>query len=212
MKNKRKIVVTIVLVFVIGIVLTIGINLYMIFSTKERITDLSMDYNGIDAIIVLGCKVEGDIPSLMLKKRLDKTIDVYNKIKSKVIISGNGIGDNYDEVSVMNNYLKSDIDNKDIILDKEGLSTYDSLNRAKNVYGVKKVVIVTQKYHMYRALYIADRFGLDAYGVVADDIPQKLIMLKNIIREVLSRDKNFFKTLIIQNKYYINNVLKDVIK
>ena len=212
MKNKRKIVVTIVLVFVIGIVLTIGINLYMIFSTKERITDLSMDYNGIDAIIVLGCKVEGDIPSLMLKKRLDKTIDVYNKIKSKVIISGNGIGDNYDEVSVMNNYLKSDIDNKDIILDKEGLSTYDSLNRAKNVYDVKKVVIVTQKYHMYRALYIADRIGLDAYGVVADDIPQKLIMLKNIIREVLSRDKNFFKTLIIQNKYYINNVLKDVIK
>ena len=212
MKNKRKIVIIIGLIFVIGIVLTVGINFYMIFSTKEKITDLSMDYNDIDAIIVLGCKVENDIPSLMLKKRLDKTIDVYNKVKTKVIISGNGISDDYDEVSVMNNYLNSDIEDNDIILDKEGLSTYDSLNRAKKVYGVKKVIIVTQKYHMYRALYIAKRFGLEAYGIVADDIPQKLIMLKNIIREVFARDKNFFKTLTIQNEYYINNVIKDVIK
>ena len=96
---------------------------------------------------------------------------------------------------------------KDIFLDHAGVNTYDSLYRAKYIFEAKKIVIVTQKYHMYRALYLANKLDLDAVGIVADDIPQKMIMLKNEIREILSRDKNFFKGIIKPKSKYLGEII-----
>ncbi len=202
MNYNKNIFLTILWIFISVIAITLVINVYMILSTKERIVELD-NLADVDAILVLGCKVEGDTPSLMLSKRLEKTIDVYEKINKPVIISGDSTRDNYDEVGVMNKYLSSQINNKELILDKEGINTYDSLYRVKNVYGINKIVIITQEFHMYRALYLADKLGLDAYGVVANDIPQKFIMIKNQIREILARDKNFFKGIIKPKLSYI---------
>ena len=200
----RKIIVllTILWICILGLILTIGINSYMILSTKNKIIELD-NINNVDAILLLGCKVEGDIPSLMLKKRLDKTIDVYSKVKTKVIISGDSTRNDYDEVGVMYNYLRDSIPEEDLILDKEGVNTYNSLYKAKNTYGFNKIVIITQEYHMYRALYLANKLDIDSYGIIASDIPQKLIMLKNRIREIFARDKNFFKGIIKPSIGYV---------
>lgn len=208
--NKKKILLIILLVFLFLSFMTIFINIHMISSTKEQIIELDdiTDINDFDAIIILGCRVNGDSPSLMLVKRLEKGIEVYNKINTKILLTGDNSRKDYDEVNVMRDYLiGSDIDSKDIVLDHAGLNTYDSIYRAKYIFEAKKVVIVTQRYHMYRALYLANELDLEAVGIVADDIPQKGIMLKNKIREILSRDKNYFKVLFKPKSKYLGEVI-----
>ena len=74
----------------------------------------------------------------------------------------------YDEVNTMKDYAINDgIPSDDIFMDHAGFSTYDSMYRAKEIFGVKKIVIVSQKYHLTRALYIAKKLGIEAYGVSA---------------------------------------------
>ena len=202
---KKKIYLIILISFLSVFLVTLFINIYMVTTTSNKIINLDDLYirDNYDAILVLGCKVYGDAPSLMLEKRLDKGIEVYKKLNTKIIVSGDHSMDNYDEINVMKNYLLSqDIPSKDIFQDHAGISTYDSIYRLKYIFDANKVIIVTQKYHMFRALYIADKLGVDAVGIVADDVPYKSIMIKNEIREVLSRDKNFIKVMIKpQSKY-----------
>lgn len=210
MNKKKKICLILAFFVVIVIMLTTGINIYMINSTKAQIINIDEidKYKDIDAIIILGCKVNGDSPSLMLTKRLEKGIDVYNRIHTKIILTGDHGKKDYDEVNVMKDYLiNSDIDSKDIFLDHAGFNTYDSLYRAKNVFMAKKVIIVTQEYHMYRAIFLANQLDLEAIGVVSDDIPQKGIMFKNKIREILSRNKNFFKGIIKPKSKYLGEII-----
>lgn len=177
----------------------------MINSSKNQIINLD-DLNNlenVDAILVLGCKAYDDRPSLMLAKRLDKALRVYEKIPTKFLLSGDHGQKEYDEVDIMADYMINEgIKTEDIFLDHAGFSTYDSLYRAKYVFLAKKVIIITQRYHMHRALYIAKALDIETVGVVADDIPQKGVMLKNQMREILSRDKNFFKAIFKpQSKY-----------
>ena len=194
--NYKRIGLIGLLLCAIAILSTIIINVYIVLSTRDKIIDIIDLDKDIDAVLVLGCKVNGDSPSLMLTKRLEKTIDVYDKFKTKIILSGDSISDDYDEVGVMEDFLSGSINKEDMILDKEGVSTYNSLYRVKNVYNIKKLIIITQEYHIYRALYLADKLDIDAYGVIASDIPQRFVMLKNKIREVFARDKSFFKGMI----------------
>ena len=164
--------------------------------------------NDIDAIVVLGCKVNGNNPSLMLQYRLDKAVEIYHNLDTKIILTGDHGNKNYDEVNVMKDYiLNEDISDKDIFLDHAGFNTYDSIYRIKNVFNAKKIIIVTQKYHLYRSLYIANSLGIEAYGIAAEDIPYKFIMLKNKIREILSRDKNFFKVMIKPQSKYLGETI-----
>ena len=207
--NKKKIIwLSLSIIIGIMIIFSLFANIYMINSTKNRIVSISdVKDKSIDAIIILGCKIEdNETPSLMLSKRLDMGIDVYNELKTKIILSGDNIKDDYNEVGVMKEYLlSSSIPEEDIYLDHAGINTYDSIYRAKNIFNAKKVVIITQKYHMYRALYLADKLDLEAYGVVANDIPQKFIMLKNEIREMLSRDKNFILGIFKPKSKYLGD-------
>lgn len=207
--NKKKILIILGIIVIITVLLTLFINIRMITSTKNQIVDISEldNINDVDAIVVLGCRVNGDSPSLMLAKRLDKGIEVYNKLNTKVILTGDHDEKEYDEVNVMRNYVLDSIPKEDIFLDHAGITTYDSIYRAKYIFGAKKIVIVTQRYHMYRALYLANQLDIEAVGVVADDIPQKFIMLKNEIREVLSRDKNYFKGLIKPKSKYLGEII-----
>lgn len=204
---KKKVLVILSIIILIVSLLTLFINLRMINTTKNQIISIDSLSNDYDAIIVLGCKVDEDGPSLMLARRLDRGIDVYNKLNTKVILTGDHGKDEYDEVNVMRDYILDSIPSKDIFLDHAGFNTYDSIYRAKYVFEAKKVVIVTQKYHMYRALYLANSLDLEAVGVVADDIPQKGIMIKNEIREILSRDKNYFKGLIKPKSKYLGEII-----
>ena len=206
MNKKKKIILVLLIILIVGMLFTLFINVHIINSTKNQIVDLEEinEIEDIDAIIVLGCRIhENSIPSLMLANRLERGIDVYDKLKIPIILSGDNTRDDYNEVSVMNEYVKTSIPEEDIILDNAGISTYDSVYRAKYLFNARKVVIVTQKFHIYRALYLANKLDLEAIGVVANDIPQKFIMFKNEVREILSRDKNYIKALIKPKSKYL---------
>ena len=206
MSKKKKIIIILLVIILFVMILTLFINIHMVSSTQNQIIEVNDLDNAIDidAVVVLGCLAYEDGPSLMLKNRLDKGIEVYNKINTKIILTGDHGRNEYDEVNTMNNYVKeSDIPEEDIFLDHAGFNTYDSIYRAKYIFEAKKIIIVTQKFHMYRALYIANNLGIEAKGILADDIPQKGIMLKNEIREIFSRDKNFFKVLFKPKSKYL---------
>ena len=210
MNRRKKIFLFLFSVIIVLIIGTLIINLYIISDTKNQIVSIDdiSEVEDVDAILILGCKVEGTTPSLMLAERLERGIDVYNKLNTKIILTGDHGRNEYDEVNVMRDYLlNSYIDSKDIFLDHAGFNTYDSIYRAKYIFNAKKVVIITQKYHMYRALYLANRLDLEAVGIVADDIPQKGVMLKNEIREVFSRDKNFFLGIFKPKSKYLGEII-----
>ncbi len=193
-------------ILIILIILVFTFNGIVVGTVKNRI--ISMDdlknLKDVDAILVLGCKVNPDGPSLMLDKRLEKGVEVYNTIGTKLLLSGDHGQEEYDEVNTMKEYIvNQDINLDDVFLDHAGFSTYDSIYRAKNIFGIKKMIIVSQKYHLFRALYIAQELGIEAYGIEANNIPYKSINIKNEIREVLARDKDFFKTIIKPKSKYL---------
>lgn len=123
----------------------------------KTVDDLK-DYN-IDCILILGAGIWGNRPSYILEDRLLEGANLYNKkIAPKIIVSGNHRDEEYNEVKVMKDFLiAKGIPNQDIFMDHAGSSTYDSIYRAKYIFKVKKIVIVTQQYHLYRSIYIAKK-------------------------------------------------------
>ena len=161
-----------VCLFVISVLVVFGIDLYVVFSTKDRIVNEYSDLNDIDCILVLGAGVYDGKPSPMLKDRLDTAVMLFNEgVSEKIIMSGDHMSESHDEVNVMKIYaVEEGIDSSDVFMDHAGISTYDSIYRAKNIFKAKRIVIVTQEYHLYRALYIAESLGLKSYGVSADTV------------------------------------------
>lgn len=169
-------------------------NFIVIASTNKYI-NTTVDYNNYKYIIVLGAKVTDSSPSLMLKDRLDKVVELYNQNKDiKIIVSGDSKNPNtYDEVTVMYNYLiNNNIDKNNLIKDEYGLSTYESINRAKNIIEQEKTIIITQKYHLYRSLYIAKQLDIEAVGISAKEYKYYGQLTRNI-REILARVKDFIQ-------------------
>lgn len=198
MKWYIKGLIPILTLLIIGFIYISVINLCVIKSYDDKIVSLDEVANQqYDAVIILGAKVyDNERVSLMLADRLNKGIEVFHNVESNVMLmSGDGEKESYDEVTLMHKYAVASGINEDYILDdKYGLSTYDSLYRAKNVYDFNKVIIITQEYHMYRALYIANSLGMDAYGVVTTGGPYNGQIFREI-REVLARNKDFIYTL-----------------
>ena len=194
---KKKIIVLIIVLIIICIPFII--NVYVKESVKNNILseEMYVKVNDVDCILVLGAGVRNDSPSPMLKDRLDKAISLYeNKQGIKIVVSGDHEKSKYDEVNIMKDYLiENGIPSKDIFMDHAGISTYDSIYRVKEIFMAKKVLIVTQEYHLYRALYIAKKLDLNALGIptikedYAGDSYREL-------REILARNKDFFKCLI----------------
>ena len=192
----------------IVILLLILINLYIIFVTEKKIVNKSELNEEIDCILVLGAGIRNNRPSPMLEDRLLVAIDLYKAgIASKILVSGDHENYNYDEVNVMKDYLKDKgIPSEDIFMDHAGLSTYDSIYRTHKIFKANKIVIVTQKYHLYRALYIAKTLDLRAYGVSSTK-REYANQSKRDVREVVARVKDFFKCIIKPEPTYMGEVI-----
>ena len=151
-----------------------------------------------DCILVLGAGVIADgRPSPMLEDRLLQGIALYKMgASNKLLMSGDNTRKGYDEVNTMKQYaLDKGIASEDIFMDHAGISTYDSIYRAKEIFQADNVIIVTQQYHLYRALYISESLGINAYGVSADPrvyVGQEL----RDLREIMARAKDFVKCII----------------
>ncbi|NLF46373.1 MAG: DUF218 domain-containing protein [Syntrophomonadaceae bacterium] len=150
---------------------------------------------GADAILILGAYVlpDGSL-SLMLRDRVTTGYELYENSKApKIIVSGDHGRQDYDEVNTMKDFIKSKgVAGEDIFMDHAGFSTYESLYRARDIFQVKKVVIVTQRYHLLRAVFIARELGLEAYGVAADKHDYGQVMPAYEVREMAARNKDFW--------------------
>lgn len=182
----------------ICIVCVLSINSYVINSTKNQIIkdDLS-SIKDADCIVILGAGIWGDEPSPMLQDRLEEGIRLYKEgVAPKIIMSGDHSREEYDEVNIMKQYaVDKGVPSEDIFMDHAGFSTYESIYRSKEIFGVETIVIVTQEYHMYRALYISNQFDINAYGVNAD--PRKYAgQLYREAREILARNKDVINCII----------------
>lgn len=181
------------------ILLLLIINALILYTVSDQFltVDDIENLTDVDCIIVLGAGVKPDqTPSLMLKDRLDRSLELYEVgVSKRLLMSGDHGKENYDEVNVMKQYaINAGVNSSMIFMDHAGFSTYESIYRAKDIFGARKVVIVSQKYHLSRALFIANRLGLDAYGVAAVDI-QYSGQLQREFREVLAGNKDFIVTL-----------------
>ncbi len=194
----KKIIVILAVLAVVGAAALTFVNLYMVFSTADKITteEEAADF-GADYIMVLGAGVKADgTPSDMLADRLDEGIALYFAgAAPKLLLTGDDT-EYHNEVTVMTEYcISAGVPIEDIIQDGEGYCTYDSVNRAYNVYGAEKLIIVTQEYHLYRAIYIADAFGIDSVGVSASARTYKGQIFRDL-REVIARGKDFATSII----------------
>ena len=181
---------------VAGAVTAFAINGYVVHSTKSQI----LPPDGVekaDCILVLGCGVHADgTPTAMLADRLQRGVALYKAgLAPKLLLSGDHGQQNYDEVSAMKRYcLDRGVPAQDIFLDHAGFSTYESVYRAQAIFGAKSVIFVTQKYHLHRALYIANAFDLTATGVAAD-YRAYAGQTPRDIREFLARNKDFLQSI-----------------
>ena len=194
----RKMIKYIIMLILIFVVTVLVINFFVKIVTKSRILKKE-EYSkleNIDCIIVLGAGIWGDKPSPMLEDRLKEAVSLYNQnVSSKIIMSGDHGKEDYDEVNILKEYaIEQGVASEDIFMDHAGFSTYESMYRAKEVFEANKIVIVTQKYHLYRALYIAKQLGIEAYGVNSD--PRKYVgSTYREAREIIARDKDFIKCI-----------------
>ena len=152
-------------------------RLIVILSTRDRIRTLesaveeTAKEGKYDAAIVLGAGVwRNRQPSPILKNRLDVALQLYQLgIVEKIVVTGDYRPGEYGEVDVMAEYLMNEnVPEEKIEIDYKGFSTYESMVRTSTEFGLKRAIVVTQHYHLYRAMYIAKAKGLDVRGVIAE--------------------------------------------
>lgn len=191
---------------------TMMLNNHVVNSQKDKIIykQDSFDYNlskeeqeeikefDAECILVLGAGIKDkETPSPMLKDRLDTAIELYeNKAAPKVLLTGDNGTEYHNEIHVMLNYMiNAGIPEEDIFCDHAGFSTYDSMYRAEDIFKVKKMIVVTQTYHEYRAMYIGEKLGIDCIGVSSDQ-EKYSGQSKRELREIAARAKDVFKCMI----------------
>jgi len=178
-------------------------------STEDQILDLGEVGQGYDCIYVLGCGVrENGTPSHMLADRLDTAYALYEMgVSDYILVSGDNSREDYDEVGVMKQYLMDKgVPEEVIYKDHAGFSTYESLYRADAIFEVDNIVIVTQGYHLYRALYIAKDRGIKAVGIEADPRTYYGQTMRDL-REVVARCKDFFYCIFEPKPTYLGETI-----
>ncbi len=209
LKNKvfKGVIITILCACLLGGVAVVGINAYMISYVSDYIltTDELRNQN-FDCIMVLGAGLWDGEPSPMLQERLDFGLVAYETgCSEKLLMSGDHGREEYDEVNKMKDVaIEKGVPADDIFMDHAGFSTYESMYRARDVFQVEKMVIVTQEYHLYRAVYNARKLGIDAYGFAADRLDYPIY---NDIRESLARVKDFFYCIMQPEPTYLGEAI-----
>ncbi len=179
----------------VGMLAVGGINTWVKHSAKEQLLapEQATAEGDYDCIIVLGCLVKEDgMPSDMLRDRLERGVALYAEgAAPKILMSGDHGREDYDEVNAMKQYaMDAGVPSEDIFMDHAGFSTYETMYRAKEIFGAERVLVVTQEYHLYRAVYIAQQLGMQADGVNADYHSYMGQGMRDF-REVLARCKDF---------------------
>ncbi len=202
---------TVLILGAVGVGAVFGIDAVVRLSVSSRILtqEQAAELSDVDCIIVLGCKVhENGDPSDMLEDRLKRGVALYDLgAAPKLLMSGDHGRTDYDEVDAMKRYaVDAGIPSADVFMDHAGFSTYETVYRAKEIFGADKVIIVTQEYHLYRAMYIAQALGIEAYGVDAD-YRNYWGQEARDMREILARVKDFAMTVFKPEPTYLGETI-----
>ena len=200
-KSKFKLIGRIFVVLLsISIIFIFSIHFYIENTTKTFIKpeeNIIQENSGkYEAIMVLGSGIVNNLPTPILRERLDTGINLYkNGVAPKILMTGDNGSIHYDEVSVMRRYaIDKGVPSDDIFMDYAGFSTYESIYRAQYIFGIRKMIIVTQRYHLFRSIYIAKAFNIDVVGANAT----KGILTghtSRVCREVIAQNKDFLTTI-----------------
>lgn len=207
----KKVTVWMLCVCLVGAVAVFGINGYVKHSVKDNLItpQQAAEIEGVDCILVLGCQVKPDgTPSHMLEDRLRRGVELYELgVAPKLLMSGDHGQHTYDEVSTMKQFaIDAGVPSENVFKDHAGFSTYESIYRAKEIFSADKIIVVTQAYHLYRALYIAEQFEVEAYGVACDYRTYYGQTMRDI-REILARVKDFAMTVFKPEPTYLGDVI-----
>ena len=212
---KKKIIKRILLVFLCLCLLAglvgLGVNARVKNSVRDRIlTPAQAAADGdFDCILVLGCQVWADgSPSMMLRDRIDRGLELYKAgAAPKILMSGDHGTISYDEVNAMKRTaIDAGVPSEDVFMDHAGFSTYESIFRAKAVFQAKRILIVSQEYHLYRALYCAEALGLEACAVAAEDIRYRGQFIRDL-REIAARNKDFLKCIFKPDPTFLGDAI-----
>ena len=207
----KKTILLLLILGILGACALFGIDAWVVHSTAPRVLtpEEAAELEDVDCILVLGCLVrsEGN-PSDMLADRLRRGVELYKAgAAPKLLMTGDHGRTNYDEVNTMKQYAMDEgIPSQDIFMDHAGFSTYESMYRARDIFQAKKILIVTQEYHLYRALYVAQALGLEAYGVNADYRNYSGQSMRDI-REILARNKDFLTSIFQPQPTYLGDAI-----
>ena len=159
-------------------------------TTLEALTEANEHF---DIILVLGCAVKPDgTLSHMLEDRVKTSVSLYEAGLGDYVLMSGDRSEGYDEVGAMQGEAERlGVPEEKILIDPIGFSTYESIVNLLEQHKGKRVLIVTQKYHLHRALYVAEKLGIDAYGVDAA-LRTYRKQLKYDLREILARVKDVF--------------------
>lgn len=213
-KHKKVLLISFIIYLCLVAIITAvlwGTSEYMKKATSDRIisVEAAADLTDIDCILIPGCFVRADgSPGSFLEDRLKKGIELYDlSVSPKLLMSGDHEYDDYNEPGAMKAYAVNEgVASEDIFLDHAGLSTYESIYRAKEIFGADKIVIVSQEMYLYRSLYIAEKLGVEAYGV-ATEYHEYSGKLARDAREVLARVKDVLYTLIKPEAEYMGETI-----
>ena len=210
-RRKKRILIWLVLfLMMLGILFPFVVNARVVGTGEKRILTLEEAAGAeADCILVLGALVyEDGTLSAVLEDRVKTAIALYKEgAAKKLLFSGDHGRTDYDEVNAMKRYaMEAGVPEEDIFMDHAGFSTYESVYRAQSIFDAQKIIIVTQEYHLYRALYVASSLGLEAVGV--DSALQRYSsQSKQDVREFLARNKEFVQCLFKPEPTFLGEVI-----
>ena len=193
-KFGKGVFVTLLSLCLIFLIVMAGVNSMVLHRANGSIRTEGFLPNSYDGIFVLGAGLRSDgTPSDMLRDRLQCAVELYERgVAPCIILSGDRSGEDYDEVASMARYcMERGVAEGDLVRDEEGFSTYESLFRYYEGGG-GRILIVTQKYHLFRALYLAQEMGIEADGCPADTHVYRGQFFRDV-REVGARVKDVIK-------------------
>jgi SanA protein len=201
----------VVLFLILGTALaTLAINIGMVMAARKYVHNDIDDIPNRTAVLVLGSQTRGTRLSPVLQDRVDAGIKMMeNRKGEKLLLSGDHGQIYYDEVNAMRLYVLEAapaIQEEDIFMDHAGFSTWDSMYRARDVFEVKDVLIVTQEFHISRAVCMARSLGLDAVGYGVNQERFRGPSLRGWqLREYFARVKAFYSIVVKPKPRYLGD-------
>jgi SanA protein len=191
---------------VFGIIIIFGINLYVKSVTKSLIYTSKNELPKTNVGIIFGAGINGNNPSKYLKDRLDAGIELFHSKKiNKILLSGDNGSNAHDELTVMKTYcFEKGVDTTKIYIDYAGFDSYSTMYRAKNIFKIDKAILITQEYHLNRAIYIGNNLGIESIGFSANEgeyrnynyvrFREYFSICKSIIDVIRKREPHFLGT------------------